>query len=228
MFRVYIFMCLIRFAYSNGGLDYLSLNNESLSNQACASIINDCLLSGYNFIYDSTGNVAFASLSPFSTCDSFVATAVGNEQSGTLTATSYSGLVQFDATYSSTELRIPISNSMCTLVFDIKTYVPNTMSGSLSFEYDNGDSSCRVTECQRAGYNYIYDSSSTMYFASRAAETHCPLAIGSIDTNGNELRLTQNYDNLALVDITSDVTGIMTINQVNVTIDAMCMYTYIH
>jgi hypothetical protein len=202
----------------------MTLNDESLSNQACTQIINDCLLSGYNFIFDAHGNIAFTSLSKFSSCDSFYAAAFGNEYSGTIQAISLSGNVHFEAFYEDLIMHVPISSLNCTLKFNLETYFPNDMSGSISFEGTNGDSSCHVTECEEAGYNYIIDSSNAILFANRGS-SFCPITLGHID-NIHGMELMTTVDRLQTTDISSHVSSVLTMDQIIVTLDETCVITF--
>lgn len=220
----FIFFCFVRHVVALGGIYFMTLSDESLSNPACAPIIDECLLAGYNFVFDASGNIAFASLSTTVKCDTFAAWASGDERTGTISATSLSGVVHFEATYADMVMRIPLTSSNCSLAFDLGDYMPNPLIGSLAFESDNGDPTCRVTDCERAGYNYVTDAKGNVLFSNRGS-ADCPLAAGNVAA-GNTFSVTQNINRLIFEGITTDVVGTFSANKIDVTIGGACTLTF--
>ncbi len=226
MFRKIVLLAsLVAVARANGGVYYLSLNEETTNNPDCAAVVTDCVRAGYNFIYDAHGNVAFASLWEGSTCDAYVGAATGSEHEGTLQAASLSGAVHFEGTYANKQLRIPVSTTGCAVVLDVQTFMPNAFSGALSYESNNGHASCVTTDCQLSGYNYVTDESNVMVFASRSA-TFCPLAAGFAHQK-TWLTMTKNVDRLVATDINASVEGVFGDDgRLVVTVNGECAYTY--
>lgn len=147
------------------------LTYSSYTGGSCPTLTS-CLTSGFDYIWDATGDVVFTAIggSASSPCASYLATT----DAGSSTSSGALSLVDADAntysaTYTASTLSVTVTTG-CVAVFSRGAAVDAQFYAYSS--YTGAAATCAPDACTRAGFNNVADASSTVVFLSASTSTN--------------------------------------------------------